>query len=84
MTGGPGPQQLTWAPTDGRWAVVVMNTDGGRPVVADLSAGVTAPGLHRVWIGLFVGAGIAVVAGAALVAFGASSRSHLATGRSPS
>lgn len=64
---GPGPQQLTWTVTQGRWAAVVMNADGSRPVVTDLSAGATAPGLRWVWIGQYIGAGIALIAGAVLV-----------------
>ena len=64
---GPGPQQLTWTPTDGRWAVAVMNADGSRPVDVDLSAGATLPHLQWLWIGLFVGAALALVAGAVLV-----------------
>ncbi len=66
---GPGPQQLTWTVTGGRWAAVVMNADGSRPVVADLSAGATAPGLRWVWIGQYIGAGIGLIAGALLVLF---------------
>jgi hypothetical protein len=65
---GPGEQQLVWRATDGRWSVVVMNADATRPVVADLSAAVTAPALRWVWIGLFIGAGVALLIGALLVA----------------
>jgi hypothetical protein len=64
---GPGPQQLTWTPTDGRWVVAVMNADGSRPVAVELSAGATLPHLRWLWIGLFVGAGLALVVGAVLV-----------------
>jgi hypothetical protein len=71
---GPGAQQLTWTATEGRWAAVVMNTDGSRPVVADLSAGATTPGLRSLWIALYVGAGIALAAGIALVLLGAFRR----------
>jgi hypothetical protein len=38
-----------------------MNADGSRPVIADLSAGATAPGLRWVWTGMYIGAGIALV-----------------------
>ncbi len=65
---GPGEQQLVWRAADGRWSVVVMNADASRPVVADLSAGVTAPALRWVWIGLFIGAGVALLVGALLMA----------------
>ena len=64
---GPGPQQLTWTPTDGRWVVAVMNADGSRPVAVELSAVATLPHLRWVWIGLFVGAALALVVGAVLV-----------------
>ncbi len=71
---GPGPQQLSWTATEGRWAVAVMNADGSRPVVADLSAGATAPGLRYLWTGLYIGAGIGLVVGIALVLLGAVRR----------
>ncbi|HXV94393.1 MAG TPA: DUF4389 domain-containing protein [Pseudonocardia sp.] len=64
---GPGPQQLTWRAAPGDWTVAVMNADGSRPVAAQLSAGVTAPALRWVWIGLYIGAGVALLAGALLV-----------------
>jgi hypothetical protein len=67
---GPGPQQLTWTATEGRWAAAVMNADGSRPVIADLSAGATAPGLRWVWTGMYIGAGIGLLAGIALVLLG--------------
>jgi hypothetical protein len=65
---GAGEQQLVWRAADGRWSVVVMNADASRLVVADLSAGVTAPALRWVWIGLFIGGGVALLVGALLVA----------------
>jgi hypothetical protein len=71
---GPAPQQLTWTATEGRWAAAVMNADGSRPVFVDLSAGATAPGLRWVWIGMYIGAGIALAAGVALVLFAARPR----------
>jgi hypothetical protein len=64
---GPGTQQLTWTVAEGRWAAVVMNADGSRPVVADLSAGAMAPDLRWVWIGQYIGAGIGLSAGALLI-----------------
>ena len=60
---GTGTQQLTWRPADGEWTVVVMRTDGGPGVDADVRAGATAPGLP--WI-----AGGLLVTGAALLAVG--------------
>jgi hypothetical protein len=75
---GPGPQQVTWTVTEGRWAVVVMNADGSGAVVTDLSAGATAPGLRWLWIGQYVAAAVALVAGALLV-HAALRRRHAAT-----
>jgi Domain of unknown function (DUF4389) len=37
---GPGMQELNWAATSGRWAVVVMNADGSSGVGADANVGV--------------------------------------------
>jgi hypothetical protein len=51
-----------------------MNADGSRPVFVDLSVGATAPGLRWVWIGMYIGAGIALAAGVALVLFAARPR----------
>lgn len=42
---GSGEQSVTWPLADGTWTVVVMNVDASRGVVADVSAGVTVPGL---------------------------------------
>ncbi len=76
---GTGPQELVWTPAAGDWAVVVMNADGSKPVVADLSFGATAPGLRAVWTGLFASGGAALVLGALVVAlalWSASARSR--------
>jgi hypothetical protein len=64
---GPGTQRLTWTASEGRWAIVVMNTDASRPVTAAVSAAVTAPALHWVWTGLFVSAGLALIPGLVLI-----------------
>ena len=64
---GPGTQQLTWTVAEGRWAAVVMNADGSKPIVTDLSAGAMAPGLSWLWIVQFIAAGIGLLAGALLV-----------------
>jgi hypothetical protein len=66
-TAGPGTQELVWQASAGRWVVVVMNADGSSPVVADVSAGVTAPALRLLWTWLYVGAGIALVIGVTLI-----------------
>ena len=39
---GSGTQELIWDATDGRWAAVVMNTDGSAGVSADVSVGAKA------------------------------------------
>ena len=65
---GTGGQELLWAPAAGDWTLVVMNADGSRPVVADLSFGATAPGLSAVWGGLFGLGGAALVLGSLIVA----------------
>ncbi len=65
---GTGGQELLWAPVAGDWTLVVMNADGSRPVVADLSFGATAPGLSAVWGGLFGLGGGALVLGSLIVA----------------
>jgi hypothetical protein len=65
---GPGGQELQWAPAAGDWTLVVMNADGSRPVVADLSFGATAPGLSAVWAALFGLGGAAFVLGVLVVA----------------
>lgn len=67
---GPGVQQLTWPAAEGRWAAVLMNADGSRPVVADLSVGATAPGLSWLWIAMYLCAAISLAVGIALVLFG--------------
>ena len=65
---GTGGQELQWAPAAGDWTLVVMNADGSRPVVADLSFGATAPGLSAVWAALFGLGGAAFVLGVLVVA----------------
>jgi hypothetical protein len=65
---GTGPQELTWTPVAGDWAVAVMNADGSRPFVADLSFGATAPGLRAFWTALAASGGAALVIGVLVVA----------------
>ena len=77
---GTGTQQITWTATEGRWAIVVMNADGTRPVTATLSAGVSAPALHWVWTALFWAAGPLLILGAVLIGL-ALPRRRVDTGR---
>jgi hypothetical protein len=75
---GPGARQVTWAATEGRWAVVVMNADGSRPVAAEVAAGVTAPMLRGLWTALYATAALVLVAGVLLVALALPRSAHRA------
>ncbi len=69
---GTGTQQIEWDLRSGRWAVVVMNADGGTPVSVDLQAGVRSDLLLPVFIGLLI-SGIALLAvGVPLIVAGAA------------
>jgi Domain of unknown function (DUF4389) len=67
---GAGLQTLTWKVTSGQWMVVLMNADGSRGIVADVSAGATAPLLFAIALGLLIGGGIALVLAALLLCLG--------------
>jgi hypothetical protein len=64
---GTGTQQINWTAAEGRWAIVVMNADGTRPLTATATAGVSAPALHWVWTVLFWAVGPLLVLGAVLI-----------------
>ncbi len=73
-TSGPGTQQLSWRPTDGQWAVVIMNADGSpgisAPAIVEIRAGFLLPlALILLTAGLII-----TVAGSFLIVFGASRR----------
>ena len=72
---GVGAQEMVWAPAPGDWTLVVMNADGSRPVVADLSFGATAPGLSALWSALLGVGGASLVVGALVVALALRSAS---------
>lgn len=36
---GPGVQEVTWEPANGRWAVVLMNADGTPNVISEVNVG---------------------------------------------
>jgi len=72
---GVGGQEMVWAPAPGDWTLVVMNADGSRPVVADLSFGATAPGLSALWSALLGVGGASLVVGALVVALALRSAS---------
>jgi hypothetical protein len=63
QTSGLGTQTLTWKPSGGNWAIVVMNPSGrgGVSVIAD--AGATIPDLKWFAVGLFA-VGLVLLAGA--------------------
>ena len=63
---GQGRQTITWPVQAGSWTLVVMNSDGVRPVTAQVAVGATVPALHWLAIGLLV-AGCVVLAGAVVL-----------------
>jgi hypothetical protein len=64
---GPGRQELSWAPRNGDWAVVVMNADGSANVAANVSVGATAPVLGWVAVGLLIAGGVLLLIAIAIV-----------------
>jgi Domain of unknown function (DUF4389) len=72
---GAGTQVLDWRPSDGDWTVVIMRADGDAGVAVDARAGITAPGLTWLAVGLLIGGGVLLVVGALLVAL-AVPRAH--------
>jgi hypothetical protein len=67
---GTGTQTLTWPVASGQWVVVLMNADGSRGIVADVSVGATAPFLYAISLALLIGGGIALVVAVVLVILG--------------
>ncbi len=77
---GTGTQRLDWAPTDGDWTLVVMNTDGSAGVAVDARLGATVPALGGLAWGL-VGAGLfLLVIGVLVVVLAARRRPAAQTG----
>lgn len=64
---GPGRQVITWEPTEGDWAVLVMNADGTRGLDVDLSAGAEVPALTWVIVILLAIAFAALVVATFLI-----------------
>jgi hypothetical protein len=68
---GPGTRTMTWTPTPGDWALVVMNADGSAPVLVSVSAGVQAPALRPVAVGAMAGGALLLLLGLAGIVLGA-------------
>ncbi|MDQ3865878.1 MAG: DUF4389 domain-containing protein [Actinomycetota bacterium] len=68
---GSGEQTLTWNPERGNWSFVVMNADASRGIAADVSVGAEANFLLWLAIGLLVAGAVFLLAGAAMIFFGA-------------
>lgn len=69
---GAGTQQIEWDLRSGRWALVVMNADGGTPVSVDLQAGVRSDLLWPVFVGLLISGIALLVVGVPLIVAGAA------------
>lgn len=71
QSSGDGTQTITWPLENGSWTVVVMEPSGGAGVFADVTAGVTIPGLSWVVGILFTlaGTGLVIAVALLLVAF---------------
>lgn len=80
---GEGTKTLTWAPTAGAWAVVVMNADATEVVNADVALGLRVSFLGWVISGLAVGGALLLASGAALVVAGAARSRPVAGQRLP-
>jgi hypothetical protein len=70
VSGRKGP--LLWSLQSGKWSIVVMNADGSRNVAATLGVGVKVPAALWVGIGLTLFGGVLLAA--AVLMFGARSR----------
>ena len=69
-TSGTGAQTLQWPSEGGRWAITVMNADGGRGVAADVSFGAKSSLLLPIGIGLGAFGLVLLGGGAAALFFG--------------
>jgi hypothetical protein len=64
---GTGTQSLSWEPTSGEWAIVVMNADGSAGVSVNADAAATVPDLAWIAVGLFAAGGVLLLIAVALV-----------------
>jgi hypothetical protein len=81
QSSGVGTQSIVWPIESGSWTVVVMDPSGGQGVFADVTAGVTIPGISWV-IGILLslaGVGLVITVALLLVAF-RSQRTPTTTG----
>lgn len=84
-TVGDGTQTLTWAPTNGVWAVVVMNADAAPGVTPDIALGLRVSFLGWIIGALGVFGGVALILGTSLITIGAvrATNTHTTTTYSP-
>ncbi|MGH3136992.1 MAG: DUF4389 domain-containing protein [Gaiellaceae bacterium] len=68
---GAGEQALEWEPEEGDWRAVLMNADGSRGVVAELSIGAELDPLLWIGIGLLVAGGLFAAGAAVAITVGA-------------
>jgi hypothetical protein len=68
-TTGSGTQSLTWKPSGGRWAIVVMNADGSPRVTADVSVAAKSGAVLPIGIGLLGLGLLAAAVSAAMILF---------------
>lgn len=80
---GPGTQTLDWAVADGTWSIVVMNADGSRGVDAGMTVGARVPFVLGLSIGMLVGGFLLLLAGAAMLYYGARTRPAAAGALAP-
>jgi hypothetical protein len=64
---GPGTQTLRWEPTDGDWTLVAMNADGSPAVAVTAVAGVRAPDLGWLAVGLLAAGAVLLAGGGAVL-----------------
>ena len=64
---GPASQTLTWRPTSGHWAVVVMNASGAPGVSVTADVGARIPDLGWIAVGLFIVGGVLLAASLLLI-----------------
>ena len=68
---GAGTQEMRWSVSSGRWAVVIMNSDGRTGVDVDAKLGVRIAGSGAIAIGLLLAGLATLLAAVGLIVFGA-------------